>query len=147
MLCKAHRNLLGVWYILLHGCTVYIPLSVQLLFFMSESFSVRYYTIPFICLPSVFRYTCSSLGWGGTPMAWYTFKWCDCICIYTCTCTVINPRRACARVTVLVLCVCVCVCVCVCQFVLSILPSREFRRPPSGISGYSAENTAKLKGD
>ena len=56
---------------------------------------------------------------------------------------IINPRRTCARVRVVVLC---CVCVCVCVSVTSILPSRTFRCQTKSISGYSAENTAKLKG-
>ena len=56
------------------------------------------------------------------------------------TVDVINPRRACTeRVTVVVLCVCVCV------SVFCILPSRTFRDPPRGISGYSAETAVNLK--
>ena len=40
--------------------------------------------------------------------------------------------------------VCVCVCVCVCVR-FPVLPSRGFRCQIRGISGYSADNTAKLK--
>ena len=45
------------------------------------------------------------------------------------------------QVTVVVLCVCVCVCL----PVFSILPSRAFRRPLRGVSGYSAGNAVKLE--
>ena len=38
-----------------------------------------------------------------------------------------------------------CVYVCVCVSVFSILPSRAFRRPTKGISGYSMGNAVKLK--
>ena len=54
--------------------------------------------------------------------------------------SIINPRHACARVTVVVLCV-----LCVSVSVFSILPSRAFRRPMRGISGYSVKNAVKLR--
>ena len=50
---------------------------------------------------------------------------------------IINPQRACVRVTVVVLYV-------VCVSVISILPSRAFRHPTRGISGYSSGNAVKL---
>ena len=72
---------------------------------------------------------------------WPILKQTQSISLMHVTNTVINPRRTCTRVTVVVLCVCVSVCV----PVFSILPSRAFRRPTRGTSGYSAENAVKLK--
>ena len=50
--------------------------------------------------------------------------------------SIINPRHACMRELS---------CLSVCMSVFSNLPSRTFRRPTKGISGYSSENAVKLK--